>query len=68
MQNIGKFKRYCSRFLYDESGMEMLQFAIILVITVGLIAACVALKNVVESNINNASEEANEQMGSLLNP
>lgn len=31
------FKKYVKQFLTDESGMELLQLAIVVVITVGLI-------------------------------
>lgn len=66
MNRIKKMKNYTYRFIHDESGMELLQFAIGLVITVALIGAVMILKDVVENNILKASDEANEQMGSLL--
>lgn len=66
MKSKSKLKQYCKDFNKDESGMEFLQFAVIVVITVGLITVIVALKTVIEQNIQKASDEANSQMGGLL--
>lgn len=66
MKSIIKLRQYCKDFKSDESGMEFLQFAIIVVVTVGLFAVIMGLKTVIENNIQKASDEANSQMGGLL--
>ena len=61
-----KFDEYLKIFLEEETGMELLQMAIIVVVTVGLISAVFLLKNVVEKHILKAAEEADSQFQSIM--
>lgn len=61
-----KFDEYLKKFLEEETGMELLQMAIIVVVTVGLISAVFLLKNVVEKHILKAAEEADSQFQSIM--
>ena len=54
------FKKYVKQFLTDESGMELLQLAIVVVITVGLIGVMTKLMNTVRENISKANDNANK--------
>lgn len=65
-ERIRRLSGYARNFIRNEEGMEFLQFAIIVVVTVALIGVVTVLKNVIENNIQQASDEANEQMGGLL--
>ena len=56
------FKKYVKQFLTDESGMELLQLAIVVVITVGLIGVMTKLMNTVRENISKANDNANTEM------
>lgn len=56
---MNQFQSYLKRFLNDESGMELLQLAIVVVITVGLIGAVLYLKKVIDNNIRDSAENAN---------
>ena len=57
------FKKYVKQFLTDESGMELLQLAIVVVITVGLMTK---LMNTVRENISKANDNANTEMQGIL--
>lgn len=60
------FKKYAKQFLTDESGMELLQLAIVVVITVGLIGVMTKLMNTVRENISKANDNANTEMQGIL--
>ena len=60
------FKKYVKQFLTDESGMELLQLAIVVVITVGLIGVMTKLMNTVRENISKANDTANTEMQGIL--
>ena len=60
------FKKYVKQFLTDESGMELLQLAIVVVITVGLIGVMTKLMNTVRENISKANDNANTEMQGIL--
>ena len=47
--------------------MELLQLAIVIVITVGLIGVMTTVMNTVRSNISKANDNANDQMQGILN-
>ena len=64
---MDSLKKYISDFWNDESGMELLQLAIVIVITVGLIGVATAVMNTGKANINKANENANDQMQGILN-
>ena len=49
-------RNYIDHFINDESGMELLQEAIIVVIAVGLIAAAVGLKDTINKKITDTSD------------
>ena len=60
------FKKYVKQFLTDESRMELLQLAIVVVITVGLIGVMTKLMNTVRENISKANDNANTEMQGIL--
>lgn len=64
---MNQFKSYLQRFVHDESGMELLQLAIVVVITVGLIGAVLVLKNIIDKNIRGAAKDADNQFKSITN-
>lgn len=49
-------RKYLKEFIKNESGMELLQEAIIVVIAVGLIAAAVGLKDTINKKITDTSD------------
>ena len=55
---MDRLKNYMHDFWNDESGMELLQLAIVIVITV---------MNTVRNNISKANDNANDQMQGILN-
>ena len=59
-------KKYAKRFFREESGMELLQMAIVLAITVGLIGVVKGLGDMVSRNISNASNNADAELGSII--
>ena len=59
-------KRYAKRFIEEESGMELLQMAIVLAVTVGLIGVVKGLGDMVSRNISNASNNADAELGSII--
>lgn len=63
----GQIENYMHDFWNDESGMELLQLAIVIVITVGLIGVMTTVMNTVRSNISKANDNANDQMQGILN-
>ena len=64
---MDRLKNYMYDFCNDESGMELLQLAIVIVITVGLIGVMTTVMNTVRSNISKANDNANDQMQGILN-
>lgn len=64
---MDRLKNYMYDFWNDESGMELLQLAIVIVITVGLIGVMTTVMNTVRSNISKANDNANDQMQGILN-
>lgn len=52
-----QFKQYCKSFICDDSGMELLQLAIVVVITVGLIGVVTALQKIIAGRITDASKQ-----------
>lgn len=62
-----RLKRYAKEFWNNESGMELLQLAIVIVITVGLIGVMTTVMNTVRNNISKANDNANDQMQGILN-
>ena len=64
---MNRLKNYMRDFWNDESGMELLQLAIVIVITVGLIGVMTTVMNTVRSNISKANDNANDQMQGILN-
>lgn len=64
---MDRLKNYMHDFWNDESGMELLQLAIVIVITVGLISVMTTVMNTVRSNISKANDNANDQMQGILN-
>ena len=64
---MDRLKNYMHDVWNDESGMELLQLAIVIVITVGLIGVMTTVMNTVRSNISKANDNANDQMQGILN-
>ena len=64
---MNRLNNYMHDFWNDESGMELLQLAIVIVITVGLIGVMTTVMNTVRSNISKANDNANDQMQGILN-
>ncbi len=60
-------KDYSKDFATDESGMELLQLAIVVVVTVGLIGVVIALQNMISGNIDSATEQAGSAFSDALN-
>lgn len=54
--NLNKIREYGKKFVSDESGMELLQLAIVVVITVGLITVVMGLQTSIRNKIKNSSE------------
>lgn len=62
-----KIKNYVDRFIKDESGMELMQFAIVVVITAGLIAVAMTIRDTTSKAITNANQIADEEFNNALN-
>ena len=62
-----KAREYAKNFVQDESGAELLQFAIVVVIVCGLIGAVVGIQNVVKNGLNDSADTVtagfNEALG-----
>ena len=57
---LKKTRGAADRFSFDESGMELLQFAIVVVISVFLVSAVAAIANAVNSTLEAAAEQVND--------
>ena len=57
---LKKARGAADRFSFDESGMELLQFAIVVVISVFLVSAVAAIANAVNSTLEAAAEQVND--------
>ena len=55
-----KVKNTLISFIKDESGMEILQFAIVLAITVGLFAVALTIMKTVRGGMSTANSKAEE--------
>ena len=62
-----KAREYAKDFVQDESGMELLQLAIAVVITCGLIGAVVGIQSVIKNGLNDSADTVtsgfNEALG-----
>lgn len=63
MKNV---KAYLKSVRDDESGMEILQFAIVLVATVALIGVVMAMKDTVANYISRAGDQVDDQFNNAL--
>ena len=65
-----KFKEnargYTEEFVRDDSGMELLQFAIIVVISCGLIAAVKGIQTAVNNGLNDSAAEVETGFDSAM--
>ena len=66
-KTMAKFRNYVEKFIKDESGMELMQFAIVVVITAGLIAVAMTIRDTTSSAITNANQIADEEFNNALN-
>lgn len=64
---MARFRNYVEKFIKDESGMELMQFAIVVVITAGLIAVAMTIRDTTSSAITNANQIADEEFNNALN-
>ena len=64
---MAKVRNYVEKFIKDESGMELMQFAIVVVITAGLIAVAMTIRDTTSSAITNANQIADEEFNNALN-
>ena len=61
-----KIKQYLTEVKEDESGMEILQFAIVLVATVALIGVVMAMKDTIANYITRAGDQVDDQFNNAL--
>lgn len=54
-----KAKAYLNRFRKEEDGMELLEWAILIIIVVGLVAVAVYIGGIVTDKLNEAANEIN---------
>ena len=64
---MNKLKTYLNEFLKDEEGMETLQVAAGVVVSVFLIGAVFKLGQTIKGHIDESTEKVNEGFNSLLN-
>ena len=62
---MNQFKSYINEFMDDESGMELLQFAVIIAITVALIPVVMKIFNTVKGNMETANTQAENEFNAL---
>ena len=60
-------KQYHKRFVGEEEGMELLQFAMVVVVVVGVFVAVVYHGKVIKANVTKATQEAETQFNNALN-
>ena len=61
------FKEYVKEFINDESGSEMLQFAIIIVIVVGLIGVVTTIQSMIKNRLSESADVIDEGFDEALN-
>lgn len=64
---INKLKNHVGNFVKDESGMELMQFAIVVVITAGLIGVAMKIRDTTSNAITSANTIADEEFNNALN-
>lgn len=63
---MNKLKTYTKSFFKDESGMEILQAAGIIVLSVGMLALVFKLGDTIKKYISDANDEADRQFKDTL--
>ena len=63
-----KAREYAMDFVQDESGMELLQLAIVVVITCGLIMAVIGVQSAIESGLNRSATQTTNEFDNILGP
>ena len=63
-----KAREYAMDFVQDESGMELLQLAIVVVITCGLIMAVKGVQSAIESGLNRSATQTTNEFDNILGP
>lgn len=63
-----KAREYAKDFVQDESGMELLQLAIVVVITCGLIMAVKGVQSAIESGLNRSATQTTNEFDNILGP
>lgn len=64
---IQKLKEYNKAFWTEEDGMELLQLALIVVVTVGLFVVVINLKDTIATYIQSANDEVQNRFDEALN-
>ena len=62
-----KAREYAKDFVQDESGMELLQLAIVVVITCGLIGAVVGIQSAIDTGLTGSATQTTQMFDSILN-
>lgn len=62
-----RLKRYWKEFLEDESGMELLQLAIGVVVTVGLIWAVLKIQRAISDGLVESAEKTEQGFDDAFN-
>lgn len=63
-----KAKEYANEFVQDESGMELLQFAIVVVITCGLIVAVTGVQSAISKGLERSATRTTQKFDEILGP
>lgn len=63
-----KAKEYANEFVQDESGMELLQLAIVVVITCGLIVAVTSVQSAISKGLERSANQTTKKFDEILGP
>lgn len=63
-----KAREYAKDFVQDESGMELLQLAIVVVITCGLIGAVTLVQSAISDGLGRSATRTTQKFDEILGP
>lgn len=63
-----KAREYAKDFVQDESGMELLQLAIVVVITCGLIYAVTLVQSAISDGLERSATRTTKKFDEILGP
>lgn len=63
-----KAREYAKDFVQDESGMELLQLAIVVVITCGLIVAVTSVQSAISDGLGRSATRTTQKFDEILGP